>query len=586
MVKPRPRKTERGLIPQTIYDEASKKVINGNQSIRKVAKDYGMCHVTLYRFVKALRENKTPKTGYNPYNRVFNEEHEKQLVQYCKMSVDLYFGLSTKDLRKLAFQFASQNHLSYPEKWDQVGLATEDWLAAFLRRNPDLSLRTPQATSLNRAMNFNRVNVDKFFDNLATVMGRFHIEPQNIYNVDETGITTVQKPVKVIAKKGTKQVGSITSQERGTLVTMCLAVNAVGNTVPPMFIFPRLKFQDYFVRDGPVGCIGSGNKSGWMQEADFLIFVKHFSKHANPSETNKVLLILDNHSSHISIPVIDFCKDNHITLLTFPPHTSHRLQPLDRGVFGPFKKYFNDGADHWMKNHPGKRLTIYDLPSIAKLALPLASTPRNILAGFSCTGIWPFNREIFSEADFAPSTVTDVPLVVEEKEDVTDGSCTTEREQQKTPTRDLERTTLNQTINMPSTSQKGSFSLTPEVIRPLPKGNIQKSSKGRRAKGKTTILTDTPEKLLLMETQCKKRKVPLKLSCATKTNKKGKKQKIVHNSNSSDSEDENESFCLQCGGCYSTSKEDWIQCRSCRRWAHVSCSDKSDYFICVDCLSD
>jgi hypothetical protein len=162
-----------------------------------------------------------------------------------------------------------------------------------------------------------------------------------IYNVDETGISTVQKPNKVIAKKGKKQVGSITSQERGTLVTMCLAVNAVGNTIPPMFIFPRLKFQDHFVRDGPVGCIGSGNKSGWMQEPEFLVFVKHFAKHTNPSETNKVLLILDNRGSHISIPVIDFCRQNFVTLLSFPPHTSHKLQPLDRGVYGPFKKFFN-----------------------------------------------------------------------------------------------------------------------------------------------------------------------------------------------------------------------------------------------------
>ncbi|KAB0795832.1 hypothetical protein PPYR_09893, partial [Photinus pyralis] len=363
MVKPRPRKTERGIIPQTIYDEAAKKVIDENRSIRSVAKNYGMCHVTLTRYVRSLRQNEKRRVGYNPHNRVFDEEREKQLVQYCKTSVDLYFGLTTKDLRKLVFQFATMNNLKFPEKWKESELASEDWLIAFMRRNPSLTLRTPQATSLNRAMNFNKVNVGKFFDNLASVMDRFHFEPQNTYNVDETGITTVQKPSKVIAKKGTKQVGSITSQERGTLVTMCLAVNAVGNTIPPMFIFPRLKFQQYFIRDGPVGCTGSGNKSGWMQEAEFLQFTKHFVKHSKPSENNRVLLLMDNHSSHISIPVIDFCKTNFVTILTFPPHTSHKLQPLDRGVFGPFKKYFNDGLDQWMRSHPGKRITIYDLPS-------------------------------------------------------------------------------------------------------------------------------------------------------------------------------------------------------------------------------
>lgn len=51
-------------------------------------------------------------------------------------------------------------------------------------------------------------------------------------------MTTTQKPSRVIAVNGTKQVESTTSQERGTLVTVCLAVNAIGNAVPAFFVFP------------------------------------------------------------------------------------------------------------------------------------------------------------------------------------------------------------------------------------------------------------------------------------------------------------------------------------------------------------
>ena len=40
------------------------------------------------------------------------------------------------------------------------------------------------------------------------------------FNLDETGVTRVQKPVKILATKAAKQVGSVVSQERGTLVTM------------------------------------------------------------------------------------------------------------------------------------------------------------------------------------------------------------------------------------------------------------------------------------------------------------------------------------------------------------------------------
>lgn len=210
--------------------------------------------------------------------------------------------------------------------------------------------------------------------------------------------------------KGAKQVGFVTSQERGTLVTLCIAINEVGNSIPPLFIFPRKNFQDHFIRDGPPGCVGTANKSGWMQEDEFIVFIKHFAKHTRQSETNKVLLLLDNHFSHLSIQLINFCRENYITLLSFPPHTSHKLQPLDRTVFGPFKMHYNLMCDQWIRNNPGKRMTIYDLPSIVKTALPLATTPTNIMSGFACTGIWPFNDRVFRENEFAPSLPTDVPM--------------------------------------------------------------------------------------------------------------------------------------------------------------------------------
>ena len=102
-------------------------------------------------------------------------------------------------------------------------------------------------------------------------MDRYTFQPNRIYNVDETGLTTVQKPPKVIAVKGEKQVGQIVSGERGTLVTMCGAVNALGNSVPPMLIFPRVHYRDYMVKGAPPGTIGVAHQSGWMSGSIFLV---------------------------------------------------------------------------------------------------------------------------------------------------------------------------------------------------------------------------------------------------------------------------------------------------------------------------
>lgn len=93
-----------------------------------------------------------------------------------------------------------------------------------------------------------------------------------------------------------------------------------------------------------------------MTSEEFLFFIKHFVRHTKCSKEHPVLIVLDNHASHLSVNIINYCRENGIVLLSFPPHTSHKLQPLDRSVYGPFKRFYNAAADLWMKNNPGKTM--------------------------------------------------------------------------------------------------------------------------------------------------------------------------------------------------------------------------------------
>ena len=65
-----------------------------------------------------------------------------------------------------------------------------------MRRRSELSLRSSNATSLERATAFSRPTVGYFFSNLRKVHGRNNVQPQSLYNFDETGLTTVQKSAK------------------------------------------------------------------------------------------------------------------------------------------------------------------------------------------------------------------------------------------------------------------------------------------------------------------------------------------------------------------------------------------------------
>ncbi|KAJ8333955.1 hypothetical protein SKAU_G00412740 [Synaphobranchus kaupii] len=364
MPRIRVRKTRRGVFEPYIFQRASGDLLGG-QSIRSVARAHGIHYSTLFRYWQRKKTSENARLpGYRAHNRVFSDQQEASLCQYLLKAADIYFGLSPKE---------------------------------------------PQATSLSRATSFNPTNVARFFGNLTCLMVRYGFQPEAIWNMDETSTVTVQTPSRIIAAKGKKQVGAMTSAERGTLVNLAMAVNALGNHIPPHFIFPRKKYFNNFVHDGPRGCIGTANGSGWMQEGDFVKFLHHFKKHSNAFKESPQLLLLDSHSSHLSLQGIEFCRENGIVLLSFPPHCSHKLQPLDRSVYGPLKRYINSTMDFWLKMHPGRTITIYNLPSIVATALPAAATPANIMSGFRCTGIWPLDLHIFKDADFSPAFVTDRP---------------------------------------------------------------------------------------------------------------------------------------------------------------------------------
>ncbi|XP_072022943.1 uncharacterized protein [Amphiura filiformis] len=377
-------------------------------------------------------------------------------------------------------------------------MAGIDWLDGFMKRNETLSLRTPEATSLSRATSWH--NVDTFFNNLQTVLERHEFPPEKIWNLDETGCTTVQRPNKVIAKTGAKQVGAIVSAERGQLVTLCCAVSATGNTVPPMMIFPRVNFRDHFINGGPPGSVGAAFPSGWMTSDNFMVFMKHFASHVGCSPTNKVLLILDNHDSHISIEVLDYAKANGIVMVSFPPHCSHKLQPLDRSVYGPFKRYYNTACDAWMLNNKVKTMTIYDIPPIVGQAFPRAMTPANIQSGFRVSGVYPFDRDIFDDSEFMPADVTDRPIA---RADEADENTSADL---NAPSTSGSSTPL---VNKQLSASTSVTPISPEVIRPFQKAAPRKRKGGRKL-GRTRILTDTPEKMEIEAAANKRKKCCVK----------------------------------------------------------------------------
>ena len=166
-----------------------------------------------------------------------------------------------------------------------------------MKRHPCLGLRLPESTSMARAAGFCREKVEISLNKLAELFYNHNITADLLYNKDETGISTVQKPMKVLALKGKHQVGGITSGERDVNTTGVCCINAAGSFVPPMLIFT-------------------------------------------------ILLILDGHSTHTkNLEALVLARDYGIVMLSLPSHTTYRLQSLDRSFFKALNSKCNISCD-------------------------------------------------------------------------------------------------------------------------------------------------------------------------------------------------------------------------------------------------
>ncbi|XP_073956414.1 uncharacterized protein [Choristoneura fumiferana] len=534
MVKKGTRSSE---VDEDAMKSAIEEVFNKTLSIRKSAQKYGVKPTTLESRLSKINkqvageEDNTVRVFSSKYssNQVFTAEEEIQLNTYILNCSKMHYGLTIVQVRKLAYEFAKAKKLRYPHTWDHNKMAGKDWLDSFRKRHTNLSLRKPENTSAARCFSFNKTAVNDFYGNLEKVYTKYKFTADRIFNFDESGISTVLNTPKVLAEKNQKQIGQLVSAERGELVTFGGIISAGGNTIPPLFIFPRVHFKDHFMTGAPEGSLGIATKSGWINSGIFLEVLKHIQKKSSCSKDNPILLLVDNHESHVTIEAVDYARDNGIVYLSFPPHTTHRLQPLDVGIFGPFKAKLKTAFNDWHVNNPGKTLNIYNIPQLAKLAYFESFTGKNITSAFEKTGIWPFNKLAFSDDDFAAVSVyhsgstsgPDVSVVQTnteevEQQDIPPGLAHTSSSLLPLPLEPAQGGQSSSTVDQgfpqssvsaspplptPTTPPASLSAVTPEVVRPYPevdRNAPKKSNKGRQP-GKSRIYTDTPEKTRLEE---------------------------------------------------------------------------------------
>ena len=216
-----------------------------------------------------------------------------------------------------------------------------------------------------------------------------------------------------------------------------------------------------------------------------------------------------------------------VLMILLPPHTSHRLQPLDLCFFQPLKTYCYQELEKWLRNHPGRAVLQYEIGQLFGCAYGKAASCNIAFNGFCKAGIHPLNRDVFDETNFLPAGVSDRPI--EENDTVfntsgkdiaasaplttnsfapsttetsapsTSASCVPLTSASSTPSTSDSSTPSTYASSAPSTSassanNSSTLLLSVEQINPLPKKSFQSVTKKRKT-SKSSFNWITPQKV-------------------------------------------------------------------------------------------
>jgi hypothetical protein len=243
--------------------------------------------------------------------------------------------------------------------------------------------------------------------NLEELYNSSKYPPSHIWNCDETGVQAGRNGgTTVLAKTGNRSVHSVEPNQREHL-SILSCINAKVGCIPNFYILKDTYFLQDYVKRYEDNVVMAMQPNAWMTKWLFESWISHFigSLKRGPGIdlTNRHLLILDGHNSHVTLEVVAVAMQSGLDIVSLPSHISHALQPLDVSCFKPFKTAFRQIRDSWTLINKGKKVKKQDLCEWTAQALQKALSTKNITSGFKKMGIWPFNPEAVRN-QMAPST--------------------------------------------------------------------------------------------------------------------------------------------------------------------------------------
>jgi DDE superfamily endonuclease/Tc5 transposase DNA-binding domain len=279
-------------------------------------------------------------------------------------------------------------HVSYPP----LG---KHWVSNFMKRHPQFKATYARRIEAARLEQSTEENVKKWLDAVSSTLQDNDIRPCNVYNMDETGFNIGAMQAGRVVVDMTRNVNYKKHPGRQEWVTVVESICADGTVIPPLVIFKGEKLS---VNQIPTHVDDewrfSCSNEGWTNDELALEWLRRcFEPATREKAANEPrLLLLDGHGSHIKSEFLYHAFHNNIIILRLLPHTSHILQPLDVGVFGPLKTYLAQELDNLVRADV-KRVSKLEWTEGYARARVRAFKSENILGAWRGAGLFPLNYQ-------------------------------------------------------------------------------------------------------------------------------------------------------------------------------------------------
>ena len=217
--------------------------VAGGNSIRSTALKYGMSEGLLRRRIK-MKDNDEVLKG-SGRRTALAPEQEQELAKCINAMCKTGFSPTRVEIKNLVKEYVQLHNLKTPFKDDRPG---KDWLRMFMDRN-SLSMKKANMISTARlSATANPFIIYDFYELIERVVRSQNLQPNQIWNCDESGFPTDPARCKVVSTKGEVAYKVTWGAGRENISTLD-ACNAEGRVLDPLII---LIMGQIFIQSAPI----------------------------------------------------------------------------------------------------------------------------------------------------------------------------------------------------------------------------------------------------------------------------------------------------------------------------------------------